>query len=481
MIPALVPLLALVWGILSFFARNLRVAPIISIMGSFTILCVSSGVLFLCSQGEIFNLQVGGWPSPVGISLRVDLTSALMIWISSLITLGVHFYSLSTLVSVDALETKGFHSVWHFLAAGVYGSFSTGDLFNLFVWFEMLLLASFVLMSMGGRHWRLRGNIYYVIINLVGSAIFLLGLGFLYNSTGTLNFEDLQQLEIAGYTKHIAALAFLIAFGMKAAVFPFYSWLPASYPTTAIAPLSIFAGLLTKVGVYALLRFFGSPSILQAEWIGPLLFIVAGLTMLLGVYGAAVKMTMRKILAFHIVSQIGYMILGIAIGGKVGLTVAIFYLMHHMVVKTNLFLITGAIEFTQKQSDLKKVGGLARQHPWIAAGFAISALSLAGVPPFSGFWAKLFTLYAAASYEAYISLTVGIVCGLLTLFSMIKIWNNAFLKELKPKSTPRRSLPWTMGLPIFVFCLWIIFIGLNPKWLLALSEQAAMQLLGVSE
>jgi len=467
--------LALGFAILSFFTRYR--APYLSVAGSFVLFLVNTWILISCARGEIFSLQAGGWEAPYGISFHLDLLGALMVWISSFLILGVHIYTLSTLSSVESEKTKGFHSVWHLLAAGVYGSFSTADLFNLFVWFEVLLLASFVLMGMGGKPWRLKANLYYVLINLSGSAVFLLGLGFLYNGTGTLNFEDLKQVESAGFARDVATLALLIAFGMKAAIFPLYSWLPASYPSTPIGPLSLFAGLLTKVGVYTILRFLGTPSILQTPWLSSILFPLACLTMVLGVYGAASQMTMRKILSFHIISQIGYMILGIAVGEVLGLAAAIFYLMHHMVVKTNLFLVAGVVETIYGTSDLKRIGGVGRRHPWLAGCFAISALSLAGIPPLSGFWAKLFTLYGAAASEAYFSLALGMFVGLLTLFSMMKIWNEGFLKEIE-NVQEATGIPLSMMIPIVVFSFWTISLGLYPGWLLSLSETAALELLG---
>lgn len=478
MIAALPLTLALSLSVLCFFTKNLgQWTHRLALGGSFAQFLLSGWILYSCAQGETFSLQAGAWPQPFGISFQIDLTSALLIWISSFLILGVHLYTIKLLPSFDALG--GFHSVWHMLSAGVYGSFSTGDLFNLFVWFEVLLLASFVLMAMGARPWRLKANVYYVVLNLVGSSIFLLGLGFLYNSTGTLNFQDLKHLEFFSFARDFSALCLLIAFGMKAAAFPLFSWLPSSYPGTPIGPLALFAGLLTKVGIYTLLRFFGTPSALQAEWIPSLLLPIAGITMLVGVYGAATRMSMRRILSFHIVSQIGYMLLGIAIGGRVGLAATIFYLMHHMVVKTNLFLITGAIEYCHGSSDLKRVGAIARLHPWLAAGFAISALSLAGIPPLSGFWAKFITLYGAAQSGAFISVGVGMFVGLLTFYSMLKIWNEVFLKEpdASENVAPARRLPLSMGLPIVILCLWTVSLGIYPTWLIQLAELAASQLL----
>lgn len=487
MIAVLPITLGLVWGILCGLTP-LRFRNSFSVLGSLLQFLLATWILLQTKDGTIFSTQAGGWALPYGISFRLDLTSALMIWISSFLVLGTHFYSLATTPKTE--EYRFFQPVWHLLTVGVYGSFSTADLFNLYVWFEILLLASFILMVIGGRLPQLRSNISYVLLNLLGSAVFLLGLGFLYNAAGTLNFVDLQTLPRTNPHIAITAVCLLIAFGLKAAVFPLFAWLPASYPNTPTAPLALFSGLLTKVGVYTLLRFFGSPSMLQFPGMNALILIVASLTMLVGVYGAAQEITMKRILSFHIVSQIGYMLLGIGMGSSLGLAACLFYLMHHMIVKTNLFLIAGAIEQVEGHSRLKALGGLASARPWIAVSFAVSALSLAGLPPLSGFWAKLSVLYstvqadshlsATAQTAAKVSLAIGLFVGLMTLYSMLKIWSEAFLKkQIAPHSVNiTKKVPLRFWIPIAIFSLWTLSLGIYPHWLFALCEAAAKQLLG---
>lgn len=479
-------LFALLLASLCYFARNLRHGPHLMLLGSGLQLLLASRIVYLTAiQGEILHTAVGAWSAPFGISFYIDSFSGLMIWISSLLFFVVHLYSRG---GSEASNRFWAHSMaWNTLAAGVYGAFATNDLFNLFVWFEVLLLSSYILFTWSfttdeaseeeqtnGR----KGLISYVVLNILGSSIFLFGLALLYSSTGTLNFADLMQLTSADVSPavHLAGFCLAFAFAMKAGFFPLFNWLPASYPYGPISSVALFAGLLTKVGIYALVRFFLPTSPLSSEWILQIMMVVANLTMLLGVYGAATHQSLRSILSFHIVSQVGYMALGFALGTATALSATIFYLLHHMVVKTNLFLIAGAVTSVRGTDRLKDLGGLIRSNPWLAAAFGISALSLAGLPPFSGFWAKFFILFSAAKAGAYWGLGIGLFVGLFTLFSMLKIWNEAFLKSAR-ENTAALTVPRAYAVAIFLLTLWTVALGLRPSTLTQISDLAATQVL----
>ncbi len=481
-------LLAFALAIASYFTRSWKFGRALMVMGSALQVLLASWLVYLTAgKGEILQTSLGGWPAPFGISFFIDIFSALMIWISALLFFVVHFYSLS---SPEAKHRYWAHTVcWNTLAAGVYGAFSTNDLFNLFVWFEVLLLSSYVLFvwsfvdenaevksKKAGR----QGLITYLILNILGSSIFLFGMALLYSSTGTLNFADLMRLsaEDVSSAVWISGFCLAFAFAMKAGFFPLFNWLPASYPFGPISSVALFAGLLTKVGIYALIRFFSPDSPLSAEWVPPVMLVSANLTMLLGVYGAATHQSLRKILSFHIVSQVGYMALGFAVGTTAALSATIFYLLHHMVVKTNLFLISGAVSKVRGTDELKDLGGVIKSNPWLAGAFAISAMSLAGLPPFSGFWAKFFILYSATDAGAYWGLGVGLFVGLFTIFSMLKIWNEAFLKPDPAQSKSASiSIPWTYSLAILVLTLWTVSLGVFPSALTWISDLAAVQLM----
>lgn len=480
-------LFALFLAVLAFALRNNKSGTKILILGSFIQFLVASSLLYFTAyQKEILQVSFGAWPAPFGISFYIDTFSALMIWISSLLFLVVQIYSLGAPESSNRFWAHNF--CWNTLAAGVYGAFSTNDLFNLFVWFEVLLLSSYILFTWSftdedtpaknktrGR----KGLISYLVLNIIGSSIFLFGLALLYSSTGTLNFADLMSLksEDVSVAIHLAGFCLAFAFAMKAGFFPLFNWLPASYPFGPISSVALFAGLLTKVGVYALIRIFLPTSPLSSEWILSVMMVIANLTMLLGVYGAATHQSLRAILSFHIVSQVGYMALGFAIGTTTALSASIFYLLHHMVVKTNLFLIAGTVTRIRGTDELKHLGGIIKSNPWLASAFAISALSLAGLPPFSGFWAKFFILYSAADAKAYWGLGIGIFVGLFTLFSMLKIWNEAFLKPAPEGNSCKMKVPRAYSCAILIFTLWTIGLGLYPSVLTKISDFAAVQVL----
>lgn len=479
-------LLALFLAVLSYFFKNRKFGPHLLVVGSAAQFFVASWFVYLTAyQSEILHTSLGTWAAPFGISFYVDTFSALMIWISSLLFLVVQIYSLSSPESSHRFWAH--HFCWNTLAAGVYGAFSTNDLFNLFVWFEVLLLSSYILFTwsftdekvseeikLNGR----KGLISYIVLNVLGSSIFLFGLALLYSSTGTLNFADLMRLTDGDVSSvvHLAGFCLAFAFSMKAGFFPLFNWLPASYPVGPISSVALFAGLLTKVGIYALIRFFLPASPLSSEWILSVVMVVANLTMLLGVYGAATHQSLRSILSFHIVSQVGYMALGFAIGTTTALSATIFYLLHHMVVKTNLFLIAGAVSRVRGTDQLKNLGGLIKSNPWLASAFAISALSLAGLPPFSGFWAKFFILFSAASSGAFWGLGIGLFVGLFTLFSMLKIWNEAFLKSPQEESVGVK-VPRAYAIAIFILTIWTVGLGLRPSTLTQISDFAAVQVL----
>jgi multicomponent Na+:H+ antiporter subunit D len=275
---------------------------------------------------------------------------------------------------------------------------------------------------------------------------------------------------------------FLIAFGIKAAIFPLFFWLPASYHTPPAAISAIFAGLLTKVGVYAIIRTFSLIFIQNTDFFLTSLLVLAALTMLSGVLGAASQNDIRKILSFHIISQIGYMILGMAFYTPLALTGTIFYILHHIIVKTNLFLISGVIRMISGTEKLVQLGGLYKKYPILAVLFIIPAFALAGIPPLSGFFAKFSLILAGLDIQQYILVAIAMLVGIMTLFSMIKIWSEAFWKgdpigTTEMMTSEKRSYHPAMILPIASLALLTVLIGLFAEPLLQVASQAAEQIL----
>jgi multicomponent Na+:H+ antiporter subunit D len=480
-LPIVIPLLTAALSLLS--ARHRTLQRVISLTGSAALLIAAISLLLEVRGQGIIALFIGSWPAPFGITLVADMLSAIMVLVSSFLGLMVAVYALGTIDR--ARESFGFHPLFHALLMGVCGAFLTGDLFNLYVWFEVMLMASFVLMALGGEKDQLAGAFKYVALNFIASAFFLTGIGILYGKTGTLNMADLAQ-KIAGQGDSslmlTSAMLLFLAFGIKAAVFPLFSWLPASYHTPPIAVTAIFAALLTKVGVYALIRTFTLIFIRDMELTHGLILAVSGATMVVGVLGAAAHFDIRRILSFHIISQIGYMTLGLGFFTIAGVAGAIFYVVHNMIVKTNLFLAGGVVNRLNGTYNLKRLGGLYRAYPLLAFLFLVSALSQAGVPPLSGFFAKLMVIEAGLAAGQYVLVAVALGVGVLTLYSMTKIWTEAFWK--KPPETPPADdpqpparIPWTLLVPVAVLTAVTIGLGLFPELFIQLVREAAEQLL----
>ena len=476
-------------AIIALLARHWRlVQRIWGTVGAAGLLAVAIILFNIVYRDGIQSVQIGQWPAPYGITIVVDLFSAIMVVLTGVIALAVSIYSL---VDIDEQRlTFGYFPLLHVLLMGVNGAFITGDIFNLYVWFEVMLIASFVLIAFGGRRLQMEGALKYVTLNLVSSALFLAGVGILYGKTGTLNMADLAQKLAVEPQSHLitsSSMLFLVAFGIKAGVFPLFFWLPASYHRPPAAVSAVFAGLLTKVGVYALIRFFTLIFVHNLEFTHTLIIVIAGFTMVTGVLGAVAQYGMRRLLAFHIISQIGYMLMGLGLFTPLALAGSVLYIIHHIIVKTNLFLISGVVYKLRGSYHLENVGGLYKTNPGLAILFMVPALSLAGVPPLSGFFAKFVLIKAGLEINHYYIVAVALAVSLLTLFSMIKIWNEVFWKKMpEPENIDDKGLSKTvltskqyllLIAPICMLAIMTITIGLGAEWFFGVAKQAAEQLL----
>jgi multicomponent Na+:H+ antiporter subunit D len=484
-LPILIPLTTAALSLLAW--RYMYLQRFLGVAGAGALLGAAIALFVAVWHDGILVTQIGGWRAPFGITLVADLFSAIMLVLAGLMGFVVALYSVTTIGS--RREIFGYYLLLHILLMGVCGAFLTGDLFNLYVWFEVMLMASFVLLVLGGERAQIEGALKYVTLNLMSSAIFLAAVGILYGTVGTLNMADLAvKLRTSAEPGLMTTLAmlFLIAFGIKAAVFPLFFWLPASYHTPPVAVSAVFAGLLTKVGVYALIRVFTLLFTQDVGYTHTLILVLAGLTMVTGVLGAAAQNEFRRILSFHIISQIGYMIMGLGLFTPLGLAGSVFYITHHIIVKTNLFLVSGVAHKLGGSFELKKLGGLYASHPLLALLFLIPAFALAGVPPLSGFFAKLSLAQAGVGVEQYAIVATALVVGLLTLFSMTKIWAEVFWKprptdvaasEAAQLTVPATRLSETEILPIVLLAALTVLIGLFAEPVLAVATRAAAQLL----
>ena len=489
-LPVLVPLAGATLGWM--FWRSERAQALIGVGASIAHLVVAGLLLAAVARDGILVAPIGSWTPPIGIVLTADLLGAIMVVLTALLGLTSN---LTAVVEIDARSRRlGFFPLMQVLLLGVSGSFLTGDVFNLFVFFEVMLMSSFVLLALGGGRGALEGAVKYVGLNLFSSALFLIGAGMAYALAGTLNMADLATKLPAVAAENPVAVTtlgafLLIAFAVKAGVFPVYFWLPASYHTASPAVSAIFAGLLTKVGVYALIRLGTVLAPASAGLIDAMLWVAAA-TMVFGVVGAVAQTSTRRILGFHILSQIGYMVVGVGLLAsddpeirRLGMAATVFYLAHHILVKTNLYLVAGTALRMLGDERLKTTGGLVKRAPWLGAVFLVPAFSLAGLPPLSGFWAKLAVLRSSALEDAWVAVAAAALAGVLTLTSMLKIWNEVFWKDhpdagalsaIEPMSVRER---WLRGLPMALLAVLTLTIGLWPAPLYELAEMAAQQLI----
>lgn len=390
-------------------------------------------------------VHLGGWDAPFGIVMVVDQLSSLMLVVSSIISLAVLAFATGQNLSDDDHEVpiSVFYPTYLLLLAGVSNAFLAGDLFNLYVGFEILLMASYVLMTMNATTPRIRAGTTYVVVSVVSSMLFLTAIGLVYASVGTVNMADLSlKLQtLPSGTQMQLHLMLLIAFGIKAAVFPLSLWLPDSYPTAPAPVTAVFAGLLTKVGVYSIIR--TETLLFPGGSLNTLLAIVSVLTLVIGILGALAQTDIKRMLSFILISHIGYMIWGIALDNHRGLMTVVFYLAHHIIIQTGLFLVVGLMERRGGSASTQRLGGLLRIAPWLAVLYFIPAINLGGIPPFSGFIGKVGFLEAsvdAGTWQAYMMAAAGVVVSLLTLVAVARVWNKAFWRPAKDAENPTNAL-----------------------------------------
>ena len=474
-LPILVPLSTA--AILLLASQRPLLQRWIALTGSILLLA-STVVLFRRVEAEgIQVLQVSGWPAPFGITLVADLLSAMLA-----VAVGVVGVAITTaaFAGVDPRrESFGYHPLIQILLMGVSGAFLTGDLFNLYVWFEVMLVASFVLMALHRTTAQVEAAFKYVAINLIASSIFLTALGLLYGVAGTLNMADLARLGPTTRTPGVdlvLAVLFVIAFSIKAGLFPLFFWLPASYHTPPAAIGAVFAGLLTKVGVYALMRLLTLLFQEAPPTLFVLLLVMSVATMVIGLVAALNERDFRRILSFNLVAHIGYTTASLSLLTPAALAGGIFYVLHHIVVITNLFLVSGVLLRLRRTTDMTGLGGLYRTQPGFAALAMVPIFSLAGVPPLSGFLGKLAILQGMFAAGAYWVGGMVLVVGLLTLLSMGRTWADAFWRP-SPTTADMATPGTALLVTITGLSLVTLAITAGAGLLFDLTSRAAHQLL----
>lgn len=467
--------------------RRTTTQRIISVIGN--LIAIGIAVVLFRDVYKIgtLTLNASNWQAPFSIVFVADLLSATMVLLTSVAGLAVSIFSATGLSRQRMLY--GYFPILHFLLMGLNGAFLTGDIFNLYVWFEVIIIASFVLMTLGGRKTQLEGGVKYMSMNILASMFFLTGIGMLYGITGSLNMADLSIKIQAVQNKSligITSVFFILGFGIKSAVFPLYFWLPSSYHTPPSAIAATFGGLLTKVGIYAMLR-VNSLVFFPDDFTKQLLMIIAVLTIITGSFGALIKTNIRRLFSYLIVCHIGFMMGGIAMFTKVALMGTVFYLIHDIMVKTNLFLIAGLIRQLTGQMNMEHLGGLYKNYPRISLLIAIVLFSLVGVPPLSGFWPKIYLFKASLISQQYVFIAALILGSLVTLYVIAKLWAEVFWKDapkdvvfdnkFQPLSLFKKTL---LVLPIGILAFVTLSFGLNAEAIAQTVERISNELINPS-
>lgn len=473
--------------LLLFFWQKVQAQKIISIIGN-VIAFATCVMLFVAAQDNFLIVHAGGWRAPFGITFVADTLSSIMVLLTGIVSLTVGIYST---VALNVSRIKfGYFFIFHFLIMGLMGVFLTGDIFNLYVWFEVVIISSFVLLTLGGKKMQMEGAVKYVTMNMLASVIFLTAIGILYGITGTLNMADLAvkitRVENTGLVS-VTALLFFAGFGIKSAVFPLYFWLPSSYHTPPSAIAAIFGGLLTKMGIYAMIRVF-TLIFKPDEFILNVFIGIAIMTMITGALGTINKRSIRRMMSYLIVCHIGYLIAGMGLYTELAFVGLIFYLIHDMIIKSNLFMITGVIQKIRETIDLQRLGGLYKDYPKLSFIIALALFSLVGIPPFSGFWPKIYLFSEAFKAKEYVLLGTIIFASFITLFVVARMWSEVFWKpspkplteEIDHFAQLNLHKKFALIFPICILTFVSLYIGFGAQTIIDLAHKTAYELMNPS-
>lgn len=460
-LPLIIPIM--IGVLLVFFNRQVKLQRIITLVTLLSITGISIYTLNTIQKEGILRLDFGGWEPPFGILFVADSFSMLLVLTASIVTTLCMMYAFSSIG--ERHEKMYFYPFVLFLLAGVNGSFLTGDMFNLFVCFEVTLLASYVLITLGGTKRQLRESIKYVVINVVASWFFLLALAYLYGSLGTLNMAHLsERVAEAGQDPLLTTIGilFLVVFSVKAGLLLFF-WLPGSYSAPPMAIAALFGALLTKVGIYALFRtftiiFYHDPFITHT-----LLGIMAGITLIVGCMGAIAYKDMRLIASYNVVIAVGFMLVGLAIGTTVAIEGSIYYIVHDMIAKAMLFLLVGTMISLTGKTRINEISGLIKNYPLLGWMFFIVTCSLAGIPPLSGFVGKILVGQGAIESGAYILLALAFLSSIVVLYSLLRIFLNSIFGETIISLEDETPLKFGMIFPIFLLGIGTLALGLGAE------------------
>ncbi|MDF2854990.1 MAG: monovalent cation/H+ antiporter subunit [Neobacillus sp.] len=474
--PVLWPLLTGI--ILIFFVKKIKLQRVIAFLSSLVGITIASLLVYHVHQEGVLTLALGSWKAPFGIIIVADMLAALLVLTTTIIGSAILVYSFNT-IGKDR-EQFYYYSVFQFLLVGVSGAFLTGDIFNLFVFFEVMLMASYVLLVLGGTKAQLRESLKYIIVNVLSSAFFVITVAYLYSVTGTLNMAHLSERIAEGNSPaiiSIIALSFLVVFGLKGAIFPLFFWLPGAYNAPPMPVIALFGALLTKVGIYSIFRTYTLIFYHDQSFTHTILAVLSLLTIIVGVIGAIAYWDVKKIIIYNIVIAVGVITYGISLMNEQAIAGSILYLIHDMLIKAALFLLVGIMIKVSGTSDLRKMGGLIHHYPYLAWAFFIAAISLAGIPPFSGFAGKLLILQGSVDSESFIGLAVILLSSLMVLYSVMKIFINGFWGKSDSNFVKPNVPVANLFIPSLTLVVISILYGVGTETILPFISQAVETIL----
>lgn len=472
--PIIFPLFAGI--ILVFLNKRTNVVRHLTKWFAFINLLIVVYTTYIVFTDGMIILETGTWVAPYGIIFVADSLSVLIILATSIITMVIAL--IAPKLVPEQKEKYFFYAFFFFLISGVSGAFLTGDLFNLFVFFEVLLMASYGLIVLGGEKRQLRESFKYLLFNLFSSVIFVTTVSFLYAVVGTVNMahiaERVQEVNQQGVLTTIGIVLFFV-FATKAALFPLYFWMPKSYIVPNPIVSALFGALLTKVGIYAILRIYTLIFIGEHDITRNFFLIIAVLTMIFGVIGALSTNDIKLLVAYNVIPSIGFVLLGLGLFNESGMSGSVYYLLHDMIIKAALFLIVGVVVYAAGTSDLRKMGGLIHYYPTLGWIVFIAAFVLAGIPPFSGFIGKLLLLRGAVENGEMAVVIIALLMSLLILYSVMKIFIRGFWGE-KDESFDVKPLKGFLS-PITMLLAVSIFLGIGAEFVYPYVQDVAVYLL----
>ncbi len=478
-LPILIPLLT--GAVLIFLNKNIKAQRVASAFSSIAILISSFFIIQKVRGDGIQTINVSSWDAPFGITLVSDMFSALLVFTTSIIAFVCLIYSFKSIG--EDREKYYYYPVFNFLLVGVNGAFTTGDIFNLFVFFEVMLMSSYVLLVLGGTKIQLRESIKYLLVNVISSALFVIAVAYLYSVVGTLNMAHISarisEISTNGLPGILIVIAvmFLIVFGLKGAIFPLYFWLPGSYYAPPIAVLALFGALLTKVGVYSITRTYTLFFYHDTGFTFQLLSILALLSIVVGVIGAIAYWDVKKIIIYNIIVAVGVILYGVSVMNSASMEGAVYYLIHDMIIKAALFLLVGIMIAITGTSNLKNISGLISRYPGLSWTFFLAALALAGIPPLSGFVGKLLIVQGGFKGESYFGAALVLMSSLLVLFSVMKIFiNGCWGKDRTYEGEKNAPVKWLLISPVILVAVSALY-GVGSESFLPYISQAADTLL----